>query len=188
MNAPALMIVFDSVYLIAMTAWVGSVLFFSFAVAPMIFRTLGAEAGGKFVRALFPRYYMWGAISGAISLPCLVQVALSFPEYRGPWVGVQAVGIMIATLIMLYAGNSLTPKINAARDAGPPGEVTFNRLHRRSVRLNGVVLVIGLGLLVAFSARPKPMTQGIVEMSPIERTQAEIEFINRDPGTAKVRH
>ena len=69
MNAPFLMTVFDSIFLIAMTAWVGSVLFFSFGVAPIIFKTLGPEAGGRFVRALFPRYYMWGAISGAIALP-----------------------------------------------------------------------------------------------------------------------
>ena len=118
MNAPFLMVLFDSIYLIALTAWVGSILFVSFAVAPIIFKTLGPEAGGRFVRALFPRYYMWGAISGALALPCVVQVPLSFPEYRGPWVGVQALAIMAGILIMLYAGNVLTPAINAARDAG----------------------------------------------------------------------
>lgn len=183
MNAPFLMIVFDSIFLIAMAAWVGSVLFFSFAVAPMIFSTLGDEAGGRFVRALFPRYYMWGAISAAVALPCVVQVPLSFPEYRGPWVGVQALAIIAAALMMLYAGNVLTPAINAARDAGPDGEARFHRLHRRSVQLNAVVLVIGIGLLIAFAARPKPKTQGIVELNPLERTAAELEYLNRLPAT-----
>ena len=83
---------FDSVYLLALTAWVGSILFFSFGVAPVIFRVLGAEAGGRFVRALFPRYYAWGAVSGAIALPAYLGVPLSFPELRGPMVGVQALG------------------------------------------------------------------------------------------------
>src|SRR3954470_3002451 len=139
------MVVFDSVFLIAMTAWVGSVLFFSFGVAPIIFKVLGPEGGGKFVRALFPRYYAWGAACGSVALPSLVAVPLAFPVMRGPWVGVQALAILAATLIMLYAGNSLTPAINAARDAGPSGQERFDRLHKRSVRLNAVVLVIGLG-------------------------------------------
>ena len=62
---------------------------------------------------------------------------------------------------MLYAGNSLTPAINAARDAGPAEHPRFDRLHRRSVRLNGLVLVLGMGLLVAFATRPAPRTSGI---------------------------
>ena len=103
---------FDSVYLVALTAWVGSILFFSFGVAPIIFRVLGAEAGGKFVRALFPRYYLWGAISGAVALPAFVAGPLCYQEYRGPMVGVQAMVILAGILIMLYGGNSLTPAIN----------------------------------------------------------------------------
>ena len=35
----------------ALTAWVGSVLFLSFGVAPIIFKVLGAESGARFVRA-----------------------------------------------------------------------------------------------------------------------------------------
>jgi hypothetical protein len=164
-----LVAVFDSAYIVAMTAWVGSVLFFSFGVAPIIFKALGADAGGKFVRALFPRYYLWGAISGAIALPSMVAVPLCYPEYRGPMVGVQALAIIGCTLIMLYAGNSLTPAINKARDAGPSGHLRFQQLHRRSVRLNALVLVVGLGLLVGFATRPAAKTSGIIEMTPSER-------------------
>ncbi len=83
MSAPILLSIFDSVYVIALTAWVGSILFFSFGVAPMIFNVLGAEAGGKFVRALFPRYYLWGVTSCAVALPALVCRSLAFPEFRG---------------------------------------------------------------------------------------------------------
>src|SRR4051812_50030011 len=118
---------FDSVYVIALTAWVGSILFFSFAVAPVIFTVLSPEAGSKFVRALFPRYYAWGAISGAVALPAYVAVPLCFPEFRGPRVGVQALTILAGILIMLYAGNSLTPAINAPRDAGPAGQRRVDR-------------------------------------------------------------
>jgi uncharacterized membrane protein len=170
-TARFLLVFFDSAYVLALTAWVGSILFFSFGVAPLIFKVLGAESGGRFVRALFPRYYAWGAISGAIALPAFLGVPLSFPEYRGPMVAVQALLILAGILIMLYAGNTLTPAINAARDAGPAEHRRFERLHRRSVQLNALVLVLGLGLLVAHAARPAPRTSGILEMTPAERAR-----------------
>ncbi len=166
MTAPVLLAIFNSVYLIALTSWVGSILFFSFAVAPIIFQVLGAEAGGKFVRALFPIYYKWGVISTACALPALVCGPLTTPELRGPMVGIQAILIIVSLLILLYCGNSLTPAINAARDAGPEFAPLFDRLHKRSVNLNGVVLVIGLGLLIAFAVRKPPITSGIIEPPP----------------------
>lgn len=158
--------VFDSAYVLALTAWVGSILFFSFGVAPVIFKVLDPASAAKFVRALFPRYYAWGAIAGAIALPAFVAGPLCFPEYRGPLVGVQALAILFGILLMFYAGNSLTPAINAARDAGPSGEARFNRLHKRSVWLNALMLVLGCALLIRFATRPAPRTSGIIERGP----------------------
>jgi hypothetical protein len=77
--------------------------------------------------------------------------------------------ILAGTLIMLHGGNSLTPAINAARDAGAEGRERFKKLHRRSVRLNSLVLVMGVGLLIGFANRPAPRTSGIEELSPSER-------------------
>jgi uncharacterized membrane protein len=188
-TARFLLAFFDTAYVLALTAWVGSILFFSFGVAPVIFTVLGAESGARFVRALFPRYYAWGVVSGAIALPSFLGVPLSFPEYRGPRVAVQAMVILTGILIMLYAGNSLTPALNAARDAGPAEHARFVRLHRRAVQLNGVVLVLGLGLLIAFANRPAPRTSGIREMTPAERVRYDaeigevIEAIEAEQGT-----
>jgi hypothetical protein len=181
-TARFLMIVFDSAYLIALAAWVGSILFFSFGVAPIIFKVLGAQAGGRFVRELFPRYYAWGAVAGAVALPSAVAVPLCFPEMRGPGVGVRSLVIIAGVLVMLYAGNSLTPAINAARDEGPAGQARFDALHRRSVRLNAVVLLLGLGLLVAHAARPSPATPGIVEPTTEERARREAEWLESHPA------
>jgi uncharacterized membrane protein len=185
-NARFLLALFDSVYVVALASWVGSVLFLSFGVAPILFTVLGMEAGGKFVRVLFPRYYAWGAISAAIALPAYLGVPLSFPELRGPIVAVQALTILAGALIMLYAGNSLTPAINAARDAGPPAQARFDRLHRRSVVLNMVSLALGLGLLIAFANRPAPRTLGIVEPTPVEGARARYERL-RDRDAMKAR-
>ena len=179
--------VFDSVYVVALTAWVGSILFFSFGVAPIIFSVLGEQIGGKFVRALFPRYYLWGAIAGAIALPAFVAGPLCYHEFRGPMVGVQAMVILAGILSMLYGGNSLTPAINQARDAGPAGHDRFEQLHRRAVRLNALVLVAGLGLLIAFAVRPAPRTSGIVELTPAERVRYDAA-INRVIEDVEARH
>lgn len=172
-----LLSLFQVVYLLALSAWVGGIAFFSFGVAPIIFRVLGPEAGGKFVRALFPRYYAWVATAGAIALPAVVCGPLTYETLRGPAVGVQALLVLVGTLIMLYCGNSLTPAINRARDAGPDQARRFDALHKRSVLLNGVVLVIGVGLLVFFAIRQVPATGGIVERRPGELSDGERKLL-----------
>ncbi len=166
MTARSLLAFFDAAYVLALTAWVGSILFVSFGVAPIIFPVLGAESGARFVRALYARYFAWGATCGAIALPAYLGVPLSYPEYRGPLVAVQALLIIASILITFYAGNTLTPAVNDARDAGPAGLARFERLHRRWVGLNGLLLVIGLGLLIAHATRPAPRTSGIAENGP----------------------
>ena len=176
MSPRLLLAIFDSIYLFSLTAWVGAILFFSFGVAPIIFRVLGAEAAARFVRALFPRYYAWGVVSTAVALPALICAPLAYPEFRATSVGIQALMIIAGLLIMLYCGNSLTPAINAARDAGPPEAARFDRLHKRSVRLNAVALLLGLTLLVGFAIRRPARTSGLNEMTPIERVAYDNEF------------
>ena len=176
MTPRLLLTIFDSVYVVALAAWVGAILFFSFGVAPIIFRVLGAESAAKFVRALFPRYYAWGVGATAIALPALICGPLTYPELRGASVGLQAALIVVGLLLMLYCGNSLTPAINAARDAGPSEAGRFDRLHKRSVQLNGVALLLGLGLLVGFAIRRPVQTSGLREMTPIERVAYDNDF------------
>ena len=127
MTTRHLLALFDSVYVLAMAAMVGGIVFFSFVAAPIIFRVLGAEAGGRFVRALFPRYYLWNAILGSIALPAFVAGPLCFPEFRGISVGIESLILLAIILTMLYGGNSLVPQINRAgtparkRMGGSPG-------------------------------------------------------------------
>jgi hypothetical protein len=181
MTTRHLLALFDSIYVLALSAMVGGIVFFTFVVAPLIFRVLGAEGGGRFVRALFPRYYLWNAILSAIALPAFVAGPLCFPEYRGIWVGIQSMILLGCILIMLYGGNSLVPAINQARDSGPSSQPHFERLHRRSVLLNAAVMIGGIGLLVAFACRPAPRTEGIIELSPIERARREQTLAREKP-------
>ena len=148
-------------------------------------RVLGGEARASLVRALLPRFYVWGTVCGAVALPAAMGVPLSFPEYRAPGVAVQAVAILAATLLMLYGGNSVTPAIVAALDRGAGGHEQAARLYRRTLALNGVALVIVIGLLVAFANRPAPRSSGILEPTPQERVRLEEEALRAQRARAR---
>jgi len=185
MTAQTLRATFDTVYLLALTAWIGSVLFFTAVVAPLGSKGLGPEAGGRFVRALLPRYYAWGTICGALALPALVCAALCFEELRGPAVGLQAAFVLAGTLIMLYSGNVLTPALNAARDLETEQHEKYERLHHRSVTLNSFVLIVGLGLLIAFANRPTirvdwPEARRAASMRKYQQRYQENNRLNRE--------
>jgi uncharacterized membrane protein len=171
----------DALYLLALACWVGGQLLFVAVVAPVVFRVLPAEAAAKFVRALFPRYFAWGAISAAVGLPCLVCGPLAVPELRGPAVGAQAGLVVVAILLNLYCANALTPRINAAWDAGEPARGRFETLHRRSVRVNGLVLLIGLVLLFWHAFRLAPQSRGIEEPTFQERAERAGKSASRAP-------
>jgi hypothetical protein len=173
-SARFLMALFDSIYVIALAAWIGSAVFLSLGVIPLIVKQLGAEPGEKLVRALLPRYCLWGAICGALALPSMVAVPLCYPEYRGAKVGVQALAIISCTLITLYMGASLTSAMDEERATGPSCQGRLTPLYRRAFLLNALVSITGVGLLVAFATRAAPKTSGIVELTPAERARYDV--------------
>ncbi|WP_169974050.1 DUF4149 domain-containing protein [Tautonia rosea] len=174
-DSRTLLMVLDSIFLLSMTAWLGAILFFSFGIAPIIFKVLDASQAARFVRAIFPRYYAWGATSAILALASFTSGVLVRPEYRGTWALVQIVLILSGVLINFYCGNVLTPQINAARDAGPEQSNRFDQLHLRSVWLNGLMLLVGVVLLGAHAFRPDPRGPGVSEPTPTERARRSVE-------------
>ena len=135
---------------------------------------LGAEQGGRFVRALFPRYYAWCVVTGMVAFVALLGVAFGVPGTRGFLTGLQAELIAAGTFTMMYCGQTLTTQINAARDQGPAGAERFDRLHRRSVWLNGLTLVVGIVLLVLFATRPRPIVPEMgKDVNRVVRSESE---------------
>ena len=167
---------FDVIYAISLIGWLGAILFFSFAVAPIIFRVLDAESAAKFVRTLFPRYYVWIAIFSVVALASFTSRPLVVPELR-KYENLIFQGLLILNiLIAFYCGNSLTPSINRARDAGEAEKLKFDALHKRSVRLNVISLFIGCICLIAFEGRKTPTTAGIVEEPVESRVEKDRQF------------
>ena len=187
MTARYLLTLFDSVYLAALAAWIGGAIFFTFTLGPILLKALGTESTRALVRAVYPRYYSGGAISGAVALASFVAGPLCFQEYRRAMVAVQALAIICVTLLMLYGGNVLTPAICGGGRDRAPNAAHVENLRRREVGLNLLVLFVGLSLLVAHVARPAPTTSGIIELTPRERARYDAA-VGRAIEDAEIRY
>ena len=103
----------------------GIMLFFSFAVAPLIFKVLEENQARKFVRTMFPYYYSINLI--LVSLICIFLIFKNFINLN--FYLLTSVAILFA--ISLFV---LMPMINNARDQKK--EIKFKYLHTGSVIIN----------------------------------------------------
>jgi len=133
---------------LALVVWLGQVVFFSFTVAPAVFRALPPETAGQVVGVIFPRYYALGALAGIVALAAAL-VLRAGTSATAPWSTICA---MLALMLVatLYAGRVVFPRAQALRPrlheaaVDPDAQAAFDRLHRRAVGLNGAVLLLGI--------------------------------------------
>lgn len=155
------MIVLIFVYLLAIACWLGSVVFFSFFVAPVVFTVLARPDAGKVVSVIFPRYYILGYIAGGIALTIAIYMLAGNRGARGWWLGA-VIAIGIAFGCTLYAGAVVRPRVDAIRSVSeetnpdPARKAEFDGLHHLSVMLNGAVLLLDLAALFATAAALAP--------------------------------
>src|SRR6185295_20401206 len=105
---------------------------------------------------VFPWYYAFTAVAGLVALTAAVVVR----RYTsGIGVSTTVLGMLAVMLAAtLYAGGIVSPRARALRpqlhveSVDPAVRAEFDRLHRRAVRLNGLVLLLGLAAMVG-SAR-----------------------------------
>ena len=107
----------------------GSMVFFSCVIAPLIFIELDAVTAGRFIRRVFPSYYVVVAV---LSLIATLSFAATLP-IDAVIMGLVFAGAYISRQILM-------PRINRRRDAmvqdDVAAEVSFHRLHRLSVLIN----------------------------------------------------
>jgi uncharacterized membrane protein len=148
-------------HLLALGLWIGSVVFFSFVVAPGLFGALPRDAAGRAVSAIFPRYYAFGAACGVTALLSGLVLGARRVSWGRPLV-LELVLLALMTGIVLYSGRVVLPQASEARaalaeareaTALDTAQARFDLLHRRSVLLNGTVLLLGL---VAFALAAVP--------------------------------
>ncbi len=115
----------------------GSMLFFSIAIAPKIFTVLPSEEAGKFVRSIFPTYYMYNGFQ------YLVLTILMF--YKGQTGNILYLSCLIL-LFFIFSNYILMPQINKSRDIN--NQKKFKLLHFLSVVINFLIIISSIILIL----------------------------------------
>ena len=121
--------------IIIISIWSGTIIFFSAVVAPTVFKSLDEREAGVFLRAFFPKYYIFGIVLGVISI-----IYLLFSPVHN-----HLLYSIIAMTVLTILGRMSIPIINKARDTN--NEQAFKRYHLISVMMNVITLVIGIIIL-----------------------------------------
>ena len=120
---------------ILVSIWSGVIIFFSAVVAPTVFKSLEEREAGVFLRAFFPKYYIFGIVIGVASVVILMFMPIS----------VILTYAIVAMTLLTVLGRMSIPIINNARDSGD--EDGFKKYHLISVMMNVITLIIGLVIL-----------------------------------------
>ena len=122
----------------------GGMGFFAAVLAPLIFTALPADAAGRFVRRVFPAYYLWIIASAAVG--ALALLPLRWPD---------ALGLALVAGSTVWLRQGLMPRINALSDAAQAGDAAaksgFARAHQLSVLVNVAQMLVALAVLLRFA-------------------------------------
>ena len=135
----------DTILLTATGMWLGAMVFFAAVVAPTVFGTLEPVEAGRMIRRVFPKYYLFGLVCITVAL----LASLTRPNW---WTAAFALLLGITA----YARQILMPRINTARDAmlekHEEHSPAFTRLHKLSVQLNALEMLVCAVLMYAMAS------------------------------------
>jgi len=115
----------------------GMMIFFSFVLAPMIFKILDAENAGKFVRKIFPYYYFVNLIF--LSIAVILFIIISS-------LGLSFYITLALAISFIFAQFILMPIINKFKDNNE--EKKFKYAHGTSVLINFIQMIGLIYLLI----------------------------------------
>ena len=115
----------------------GMMIFFSFVLAPMIFKILDVENAGKFVRKIFPYYYFVNLIF--LSIAVILFVIISS-------LGLSFYITLSLAISFVFAQFILMPIINKFKDNNE--EKKFKYAHGTSVLINFIQMIGLIYLLI----------------------------------------
>ncbi len=106
-------------------------LFFSFAIAPVIFKSLDETNARNFIRKIFPYYYLINLILSILALICFfISKSFNFDFYL----------ILIVAILFAFSNFLLMPTINRFRDSKETKKFHFS--HGLSVVINLVQMIL----------------------------------------------
>ena len=115
----------------------GMMIFFSFVLAPMIFKILDAENAGKFVRKIFPYYYFVNLIFLSIAVILFIIISSLGSSFY--------ITLSLA-ISFVFAQFILMPIINKFKDNNE--EKKFKYAHGTSVLINYIQMIGLIYLLI----------------------------------------
>ncbi len=154
--------------LLALTIWVGGLIFFAFILAPVAFHTLPSirEAGLVVGAAL----RVFDLVAVACGIVFLLGTAALFRGAPMRLRGRYEMEFLLAGVMLLataYLHWNILPAMESDRrlaggdmtlvDVSHPARVHFDKLHARSERLEGGVLLLGLAVVFLVSREQAPL-------------------------------
>ncbi|MGF1550959.1 MAG: DUF4149 domain-containing protein [Paracoccaceae bacterium] len=134
----------EIVALYALALAFGGMLFFSGLFSPLIFAKLPIATAGPFLRQVFPWYFL--AVAAILAVAAVAFLAAGAEGWGLVLVAMAALGVVNRQVLM--------PRINDLRDAQLAGDAAagkgFDRLHKASVAINLVQLLVAGAALTAF--------------------------------------
>jgi uncharacterized membrane protein len=147
--------------LLALIVWIGGIIFFAFVLAPTLFGVLPTtKMAGDVVNATLTELHWMGLISGVVFLVCSLlynwqkHVQLRLFALSHIFIVLMLVFTVVSQFGITPRMRQLRTEMQSANSSTPIGaqRAEFDRLHAWSTRLEGGVLLLGLGV-VAFTAR-----------------------------------
>ena len=126
---------------VAAACLLGGMVFFAAILAPLVFTKLDGATAARFIRATFPRYYLYVAVAALLGAVGLI------------WADrLSGIVLLVVALLTVWLRQGLMPALNRLRDAGLAGDAAsnarFDRMHRVSVGVN-MVQMLAVLLVVA---------------------------------------
>ena len=143
--------------LLALIVWIGGIIFFAFVLAPTLFSVLPTtKLAGDVVNATLGKLHWMGIISGvAFLVASLLYNWQKHVQFRPFALSHILIVLMLAFTMISQFG--ITPRMRELRSSpsimeSSLGRAEFDSLHAWSTRLEGSVLLLGIGVVI-LSAR-----------------------------------
>jgi len=152
-----------SLYLSALGLWVGGMATLAFIVAPAVFRTAPRAVAGTIFGSILRSFGVLQIVLGFFALAAVV--VLHATGSIRPRTGTLRLGVLLLMLLLVCGSQFfIGPAIERERasvpnfdsiPSGVPARVAFDALHRWSVRVAGMTLLLGTGLLILSARAPE---------------------------------
>ena len=115
----------------------GTMVFFSFVIAPVTFTTLNEENARKFIRKIFPYYYLFNLIISILTILSFIIIKKFSIEFYL---------ISFVAILFVISNFVLMPLINKFRDTNQ--DKKFKYSHFISVVINFVQMILLVLILI----------------------------------------